>query len=264
MSSNFIIILGGPGKFVSCDKAHDQTWTNYLVPIQLASMRSLFNIASGEKVHLLAYHPAYNNRWVDDSVITATEKKQSDGAWLHSNRKSKADKVIGVGARNYLHRIQQIATKQKMSYKAIKKPSELWSYIQKLPDASISRVFYSGHAAQSGLMLSLDHDTGCTPVAQKSDMVLATDIRAHRSLASKFSSTHNQVSKFLGCYTHDFAKEWNKTFKVKTEGAVKKVDFGVVDRDSKYSNVIERIEKTSTSVGAPGWSKFHTVPKPKP
>jgi len=29
MAKHFIILIGGPGKFQGCDKAHDQTWTNY-------------------------------------------------------------------------------------------------------------------------------------------------------------------------------------------------------------------------------------------
>ena len=27
-NTNFIILIGGPGLFKGCDKAHDQTWTN--------------------------------------------------------------------------------------------------------------------------------------------------------------------------------------------------------------------------------------------
>jgi hypothetical protein len=49
-------------------------------------------------------------------------------------------------------------------------------------------------------------------------------------------------------------------FKVKAEGAINKVDFGVVDRASPFKTIIERIEKTTTSVGNTGWSQFHTAP----
>lgn len=262
MPSNFLIILGGPGKFVGCDKAHDQNWSNYLVPIQLASTRSIFKLGIGEQVHLLPYEPAYKNRWADDSVVSAAEKKQSDGYWLHSNRKAKADKLISNGANNYLHRIQQIANAQKMRYKALSKPEDFWTYVKGLPDGSISRVWYSGHASADGLMLCLGHDDTCSAVAWESDMITLTQIRAHSSLATKFSSSHNKVSKFLGCYTHDFAKVWNKTFQVKAEGASRKVDFGSLDRPSSYPDIIERIEKTSTSLGDPGWTTFHTLPRP--
>ncbi len=36
---NFIILIGGPGLFEGCDKAHDQNWSNYIVPLQLAAQR---------------------------------------------------------------------------------------------------------------------------------------------------------------------------------------------------------------------------------
>jgi hypothetical protein len=159
-----------------------------------------------------------------------------------------------------LLRFQQIAANQKMKYKPLKKPTDFWDYIKTLPDGSISRVWYSGHASQSGLMLSLSHNSSCDAVAKTSDMILTTDIRAHLSLAPKFSESHKQVSKFLGCYTHNFADQGNKIFKVKAEGAINKVDFGVADRASPFKNIIERIEKTPTSVGNTGWTQFHSVP----
>lgn len=45
---NFIILIGGPSRFQSCDKNHDQTWNNYLVPPQLASMNNSFKRAADE------------------------------------------------------------------------------------------------------------------------------------------------------------------------------------------------------------------------
>jgi hypothetical protein len=31
--TNFVILIGGPGLFMGCDKAHDQSWSNYIVPL---------------------------------------------------------------------------------------------------------------------------------------------------------------------------------------------------------------------------------------
>jgi hypothetical protein len=258
-NTNFLILLGGPGKFVGCDKLHDQTWTNYLVPIQLAAMNKFYKLDPGEQVHWVVYEPAYRNRWDDDSVITKTELKQSDGYWLHSNRKAKADAVIKKGAHNYLHRIKQIANKHGIKYKGISNPSEFWGYIKSMPDNSVSRVWYSGHAAGTGLMLSLIHNSACGPAANIADMVLERDVSSNKALRNKFTSKPGKVSKFYGCYTSTFAQSWNRVFGVKTEGAVNKVDFSVVDRKSSVSNILERIEATGTSAGPTGWKKFHTI-----
>lgn len=260
--TNFIILLGGPGKFEGCDKAHDQTWTNYLVPLQLAAMKNLYKLDVGEKVHWVVYEPAYKNRWDDDSVITKTELKQSDGYWLHTNRKDKADAVKIKGAHNYLHRIEQIANKYKIQFKSIKKPDEFWKYIKSMPDNSISRVWYSGHAGPTGLMLSLQHNSTCGAEAQLSDMIEIPDITTNHLLAKKFTSKPDKISKFYGCYTSNFSQTWNRKFNVKTEGAVNKIDFGVVDRSSTIPNILDRIEVAPTSVGPTGWKKHHTIATP--
>lgn len=260
--TNFIILIGGPGKFVGCDKAHDQAWTNYLVPIQLAAMKNLYKLDIGEKVHWVVYEPAYKARWDDDSTITKTELKQDDGYWLHSNRKSKADAVNKKGAHNYLHRMEQIANKYKIQFKAIKKTDEFWKYIKSMPDNSISRVWYSGHAGPTGLMLSLEHNSTCGPQAKISDMIEIPAITSNHVLAKKFTSKADKISKFYGCYTSDFSSVWNRKFNVKAEGAVNKIDFGVVDRASSIPNILDRIEVTPTSVGPTGWKKHHTITKP--
>ena len=62
------------------------------------------------------------------------------------------------------------------------------------------------------------------------------------------------ISKLYGCYTEEFAKEWNKTFKLGAAGAKQKIDFGVIDRPSNIVNIMDRIEKTQTSVGQTGWT----------
>ena len=61
---------GGPGLFKGCDKAHDQSWTNYIVPLQLAAQKNLYKKQPDEVVHWVLYEPPYKKRWQDDSVIT--------------------------------------------------------------------------------------------------------------------------------------------------------------------------------------------------
>lgn len=253
---NFVILIGGPGIFKSCDKAHDQTWTNYIVPLQLAAQKDLYKKQPGEVVHWALYEPPYRKRWLDDSVITKSEKKEDDGRHLHSIRKAAADKIIGRGSTSYINRIQTIASNNGIKYKGINKPSEFWSYLRSLGDNSITRVWYSGHASGSGLMLALTHSNSCVAQASPSDMILNSDIPKNVSVKKKINSKSKSVSKFYGCYTEEFAKEWSKTFKLSAAGAKQKIDFGVIDRPSNIVNIMERIEKTPTSVGQTGW-KVH-------
>jgi hypothetical protein len=165
---NFVILIGGPGLFKGCDKTHDQSWTNYIVPLQLAAQRNLYRKQPSEVIHWVLYEPPYRKRWLDDSVITEEEKKQIDGYHLHSIRKAAADRILAKGALSYIDRIKMI--------------------------------------------------------------------------------------KFYGCYTNSFAKEWNSIFGAGAAGAKEKIDFGVVDRPSNIVNIMERIEKTPTSVGNPDWT----------
>lgn len=253
---NFVILIGGPGLFKACDKNHDQTWTNYIVPLQLAAQRNLYKKQPSEIVHWVVYEPPYRNRWADDSVITKKEKKQSDGAHLNSIRKAAADKILSKGAKNYLDRIKSIAVENGIIYKGINKPKDFWTYLQSMKDNSITRIWYSGHASGNSLMLALTHDTACHASARLTDMINTADISKNSSLKGKFitRTPTPQVSKFYGCYTDGFAKEWHTIFGVAAAGAKKKIDFGVIDRPSNIVNVIERIEKTPTSMGQPDWT----------
>ena len=105
-------------------------------------------------------------------------------------------------------------------------------------------------------MLALSHSSTCVPQASVNDMILTTDLSKQVSLQNKFSKASSRVSKFYGCYTEDFAKEWNKVFGLSAAGAKEKIDFGVVDRPSNIVNVMERIEKTPTSFGIPDWTVY--------
>jgi hypothetical protein len=134
--ANFVILIGGPGLFMGCDKAHDQRWSNYIVPLQLAAERNWYKKQANEVVHWVVYEPPYRNRWQDDSVITKVEKLQDDGRNLHSIRKAAADKLIAMGASSYLERIKKMANSFGIRYKGINRPSEFWRYLETLQDNS--------------------------------------------------------------------------------------------------------------------------------
>lgn len=254
--NHFLILIGGPGLFKGCDKAHDQSWSNYIVPLQLAAQKNSYKKQVKETVHWVLYEPPYDKRWQDDSVITAEEKKQDDGYNLHSIRKAAADKVVQRGGSSYTHRIKTLAIENGITYKGIKKPADFWTYLASMPDASVTRVWYSGHASGNELMLSLTHDDACAPAAFVTDTIPLQHIAANKTLANKFAKSAGAVSKFYGCYTSRFAELWFQTFGVAAAGATNKIDFGVVNKPSNVVDIMERIEKTPTSLGNPDWKIF--------
>ena len=68
--SNFIVLIGGPGTFEPCDNQHDQTWSNYIVPIQVATSHKQVHLSPGEVMQWWVYAPAYRERWADDVADT--------------------------------------------------------------------------------------------------------------------------------------------------------------------------------------------------
>jgi len=255
--SRFIILIGGPSKFLGCDKEHDQTWNNFIVPMQLAGQRNLYARGTDEQIVWLVHEPSYQFRWSDDSVIDATEQKQDDGYWLHSNRKKAADTVVSEkGATNYINRIKMIANSVKASYQGISKPDDFWNYIKSCPTGSISRVWYCGHASGLGLMLALGHDPICRASSKTVDMILAENIIKYSSLQNRFQTHTTKSSKFYGCYTRAFALAWNQVFGVPTEGATNKIDFSTINGNSNIPDILKRIEQTPTSKGNPDWNSF--------
>ncbi|WP_187409161.1 hypothetical protein [Saccharophagus sp. K07] len=175
---------------------------------------------------------------------------------LHSIRKAAADKVIQRGGHNYMHRIKSLAIENGITYKGLRTPGDFWRYLDSMPDASITRVWYSGHASGNELMLSLTHNEACGSAAFKRDTIPLEQILDNKSLARKFVKPSNFVSKFYGCYTIHFAELWHKVFGVPAAGATNKIDFGVVNRPSNIVDVMERIEKSPTSEGNPNWRIF--------
>lgn len=255
-TKRFIILIGGPGIFKSCDKEHDQAWTNYIVPLQLVAKRGLYQKTQNEQIYWLVYEPPYRQRWIDDSTITKQEQKQDDGVHLHSIRKSAADKVKKRGAKSYLHRIMQIAAHHKIVYKGISKPDDFWAFIGSCPKESITRVWYCGHASGQGLMLALLHEYPCEPAAKIVDMIMVDALIKHKSKTDRFDSKTSKYSRFYGCYTEKFAQRWNHVFKVPAQGAKNKINFGCIDQPSGISNILTRIEQTPTKDGSPNWRKF--------
>jgi hypothetical protein len=252
-TTHFIILVGGPGTFESCDRAHDQTWKNYIVPIQVAVQNKQLAATAAETMQWWVYAPAYSERWTDDLKDTANAKLDRGKELLDSRGRDIAN-VRRANASDYLDRIARMAKSSKASFKALNSVGDFWKELQALPDRSVSRLWYIGHASSKGLMLKLMHDSSCAPAAQPSDMILVSDLATNSGLISAKLAAKPGASKFYGCYTKDFAEQWNTRFGSATEGTTTKIDFGLIDAPSKIKEVLPRLEAGTD------WRRFRARP----
>jgi len=252
--TNFVILIGGPGKFVSCDRIHDQTWKNYLVPVQLATQRDLVGKQPQETIHWLIYAPAYEDRWADDKGYVKQPAPAKKGENLFESRNKAVMDIERQKAGSYLGRIRQVAGTLGVKLTELRAKKDFWDFVRKLPDRSLSRFWYVGHASASGLMLALDHDPAtCTAGARVGDMIEVTELQTNEALLkAKFVNT-GKASKFYGCFTETFAQQLNRIVGVATEGAIMKIDFGVIDQASPIPNILERLEKSKADTR---WTKI--------
>lgn len=276
---NFIILIGGPGRYFACDPVHDKAWSNYVVPMQLAAQKKLYK-TKDETVLWVVFAPAYRNRWNDDINITPSEKKEyglfgkdryshewkwhKSDTWLHQHRKQTAENIKsirgpkGQPATSYLARISQICTQYNIVYHPIEKPDDFWTYLVSLADGTISRIWYCGHAAGSGLFLDLSHhrpESQCEAVS--TNVVRVAEIQNRSEpIKKKLASDTDKASEFYGCYTSVFAQVWNEKFNVATEGAENKISFQAIYRGDANKNVLERLRTQPTNAGPPNWKKY--------
>jgi hypothetical protein len=258
---HFVILIGGPGTFESCDPEHDKIWLNYFYPIQIAAQKDLYQRDS-DQVHWLVYEPAYTVRWLEDSEITLLEglREVVSGRQLHKVRKKAADDVLLSGARTYVDSIQKLAVSLGITYKGISTPQGFWDYLSSLGAGSIQRVWYCGHATQQGLILQLTHNSACDATWEDSSTVLTGDIAGNARIKDRFARGTKKASRFYGCNTADFAQSWSDTFGVPTEGAASSITFaGIFNHPER---VLQRLETTPTTKGSPRWSKFGVNGRP--
>lgn len=260
MSKNFIVLIGGPVLFNEWDPAHDKSWSNYIVLLQKAASQGQYQLDGNEIVHWVVFEPSYSSRWAEDSVVTGGEQVEAffQDAELHYTRLGHAQSVVNKGASSYVNRIKQIAQGLNIKYHGIQNMAGFWNYLAMMPNGSINRVWYSGHAYKGGLMVAAAHRTsggGCsarTPTVAATHLISVSDIGGHSNLSVKFNMSTSKLSRFYGCTTAPFAEEWHNTFSVPTAGAKKKVNF----KATTGNNVLNAIETMPTSVGAPGWTVY--------
>jgi hypothetical protein len=267
LSGTIIMLVGGPGIFASCDPVHDKQWINYFRPIQLATEGHLYG-NSYDDIHWVIYEPAYEARWLDDSVIswgeTAGKIYHLGDLGLNNTRKAHADEVTRalnspvsrLGAINYFEFVKLKALKAGVTYKGIRTADAFWDYLATFRVNSIIAVWYSGHASPAGLFLMLTHDNECSATVAKGDLLTIESIYMHATLKDRFVKDTKQPSKFYGCRTADFASKWHEVFEVPTEGAVNKVTYKGI-YDAPDAGVLQRLETTQTGAGSPEWTQYY-------
>lgn len=217
MSSNLILISGGPGKFATGDPEHDQSWANYVTaPLLLtdtAPKRKDF--ADGDDVYWFVYKPAYVARWADDV-----------------RRKANAVKLVkDQGFSNYVDLIEGRATERAWNLRWIDSADALWTRLRSFNDP-IRRVVYWGHA-RGDLWLTTTLSGGVVSSPDASAIVRVADIgtyaeakgRDGRAMRLRFPVDAKRKHDWIGCNTGKFAKEWAKRVRVWSQGVEGKVDF---------------------------------------
>ena len=257
----FVILIGGPGRFLKCDPQHDGTWTNYLIPVQLATQRDQIGKKSDETIYWLVYAPAYEDRWAADTAYVRQPDPPNKVLNRHDSRKKDLTKIETQKANDYLGRVAQVASSLGVTLKLIRKKQEFWDFLKHLPDQSLSRLWYVGHAAGFGLMLTIAHG----PLTSKQqcaaqandfsvDVITVSELQTHETLLkSKFVNT-GASSQFYGCYTEGFAQQLNKIAGVAAEGAIMKIDFGVINDATTIPNILERLRKSNPDTQ---WTEHH-------
>ena len=260
MSKNFIILIGGPVLYHEDDPSHDKTWVNYVALMQKAARQGLYKLEGNEIVHWVVFEPPYASRWEEDSEYTWDEKVEAffSDVELHKTRVKHAEAVKSKGARSYVHRIKQVATGLKIKYHGIQDLGGFWKYLATMPNGSINRVWYSGHASTGGLFVAAAHREygGCsgerTPAVVATNLIPVSDITKHSHLAVKFNASTSKLSRFYGCNTAPFAEQWRNIFRVPAAGAKSKVNFkAITGRD-----VLKTIETMATAAGTPRWTEY--------
>lgn len=259
-ATQFIILIGGPGTFEPCDRAHDQTWKNYIVPIQVAVQKKQFTTEPGETMQWWVYAPAYTERWNDD-LKDIGNRKLDRGRELLDSRGQDITNVRNLKASNYLDRIEHMAKSSNATFKALNSVDDFWSALQGLPTGSVSRLWYIGHASSGSLMLKLIHNNGdreCAPRARDEDKITIGDLAKYAGLISGKLAAKPGTSKFYGCNTKAFAEQWNTRFGSAAEGAIAKIDFGLIDNDTNVPPIPEILPRLQGK----NWQRFEARPRP--
>lgn len=222
MSSNLVLISGGPGLFATGDPEHDQSWANYVTaPLLLtdtAAKRKEFE--DGDDVYWFVYRPAYVARWADDVRRTA------EAVTL----------VTDQGFSDYVGLLEGRAAGRGWNLRWVDGADTLWSRLRTFNDP-VRRVVYWGHA-RDDLWLTTTLSGGVVSAPDPSAIVRVADIAAYaeaegrdgRAMRLRFPVDAGRKHDWVGCNTDAFAKEWAARVRVWSQGVEGKVDFTAIHR----------------------------------
>jgi len=241
---NFVLVLGGPGKWNPKDKDHDAYWGNYFVASQYVlgakGIKATTRLLSGECVHWLVYEQAYANRWETDYKSRIEHLEAQAKKYPHG----------------YATFIKEYVTSVKQKYVAIDSYHDIWEAIHALPDESLTRLFYFGHGGPKAFFLrwARDDSRPASPGQVLGDptedeIVDYSKIDAYRSwLAKKAKSSDSQVSKLYACTTADWASKWHDATGLKAQGSINKITFKNIRTGGGLSGL--------ESDGSPDWRSY--------
>ena len=177
-ATNLVLISGGPGLYDYRDVEHDMSWANYVTAPLLLAKKGIFSGRSD--VLWLIYRPAYVDRWDDDVKARRTEVRR----------------VRKLGFDSYVAMLNGRAHTRNWHLIWFESAGDLWNRLARLRDP-IGRVWYWGHAAKSGLWLTLSHTRSARPQRPAADAVVTVkSISDHESLRFRFP--RRQRHRFVG------------------------------------------------------------------
>lgn len=240
---NFVLVVGSPGNYVVEDPNHDQFWGNYFIasqhPFGAFNLSAKTSLLVGECAHWLVYEDAYRRRWEDDKASTRVSQ-QTDAAKYPQGYHKRIQEYVGDLGSNH-------------KYVAINSHNDIWETIHALPDNSLTRLWYFGHAGAEGWYLRWSRDMTRTGVVAgdttAAEFVSLEKINEYSSwLKPKARPGDGQISKFYGCTTAKWAETWNFVTGLKSQGASGKISFQNIRQD----NGLALLETDSS----PGWTSY--------
>ena len=231
MSSNMILISGGPGLFRTGDPEHDVGWANYVTPPLLLTdspaERAAFEVA--DEVWWFVFKPAYERRWTDDVA----------------NSRSSVAETTREGFANYVEKIENRASSRGWNLRWFANETEFWQKMSNFNDP-IERVIYWGHA-KNDLWLSIKHDNNDQAIApDATEIIHESKIAAYanqtrpdgRLMRQRYPVHTDKEHLWIGCNTDAFAQTWSEEVRVWSKGVVEKVDFSTIFQDGHMPTMV--------------------------
>jgi hypothetical protein len=245
---NFVIILGAPGNYDERDTAHDKSWSHFFRLIQVAFNSSLVSKRPNECIHWFVYGSGYEERWRKDKNDPVLDTQRAD-----ANRYPDG----------YLHRIEEWINSKGHTFHNMGSVSEFTNGFSTMPEESLSRIWFSGHASDNNLWLHLQHNDAGQAVNRRDRMIEKDALK--NAVNGKAKKDTGAISKFYGCNTSQVAESVS-TQGLISEGAQNSINFAYIDSVEELftgkilsGNHLVRIENGNASskhAENPNWTRY--------